>query len=273
MQAEPSLQTPHAPKHVQVWKDEGSAFIADHVPRDTTTIFIDGQILLMQSKVDGHKTWRDFALNFFGHRLSRAHGSFDHIVLAFDNYRVIPVFKSIEQAKRVKRGAPFPFRDGDALGDGPPDASIWASALQNRTYKTHVICVLVELLLDAYRPPRRGTSLTVDFVNSVRVAYHVDGSRTHGPLEQHSELGESDIKFMRYADACPRLVVDSIDSDVVLIAMLYAKRGDGPDVFVRRLATHAHGEVVVKNSASAKTRSRFFAWFACLVVLLQRSLD
>jgi len=166
----------------------------------------------MQSKVDGQKTWRDFALNFFGHRLSRAHGSFDHIVLAFDNYRVIPVFKSIEQAKRIKRGAPFPFHDGDALGDGPPDPAIWGSALQNRTYKTHVICVLVELLLDAYRPPRRGTSLTVDFVNSVRVAYHVDGSRTHGPLEQHSELGESDIKFMRYADACPRLEFVTADA-------------------------------------------------------------
>ena len=135
----------------KVWKDEGSAFIADKIPRDTSTIFIDGQILLMQSKVEGQKTWRDFALNFFGHRLSRAHGSFDHIVLAFDNYRVIPVFKSIEQAKRVKRGAPFPFHDGDALGDGPPDPVVWGSALQNRTYKTHVICVLVELLLDAYR--------------------------------------------------------------------------------------------------------------------------
>ena len=64
---------------------------------------------------------------------------------------------------------------------------------------------------------------------------------------------------MRYADACPRLVVDSIDSDVVLIAMLYAKHGGGPDLFVWRLATHAHGEVVVKNSA----RSRFAMCCIC----------
>ena len=50
----------------KVWKDERSAFIADKIPRDTSTIFIDGQILLMQSKSRGQKTWRDFALNFSG---------------------------------------------------------------------------------------------------------------------------------------------------------------------------------------------------------------
>ena len=260
------------PRHQKVWKDEGSEFITASLPRDTRNIFIDGQILLMQSRVDGGQSWRDFALAVFGQRLARAHGSFDHVVLAFDNYRAIPVFKSIEQAKRVKRAAPFPFNDGDSLGRGPPDPAVWASALQNRTYKTHVICALVGILLDTYSPPRRGTSLTLDFINSVRVQYKTDGTREHAEIAHHAELGESDVKFMRYADACPRLVVDSIDSDVVLIAMLYAAAGEGSDVFVRRRATFAHGEVQVFAASFCVDVLLFLVMF-CDTVLIERGQE
>ena len=139
------------------------------MPADTKTIFIDGQIILMQSRVDGCRTWREFALNVFGRRLQSAHAAFDHVILAFDNYKATPVFKSIEQAKRVKTSAGFAFTAGQKLQDTPPPPAVWPSALQNRTFKSHLICVVVGLLLDHYKPPRRGTSLTVDFVNSVHV--------------------------------------------------------------------------------------------------------
>lgn len=213
------------------------------MPADTKTIFIDGQIILMQSRVDGCRTWREFALNVFGRRLQSAHAAFDHVILAFDNYKATPVFKSIEQAKRVKTSAGFAFTAGQKLQDTPPPPAVWPSALQNRTFKSHLICVVVGLLLDHYKPPRRGTSLTVDFVNSVHVSYPLNADDTHETLDDNTELGESDIKFMRYADKCDRLVVDSIDSDVVLIALLYAESGGRADVFVRRIATRAIDEV------------------------------
>ena len=85
--------------------------MAPHAPRDTKDIFIDGQILLMQSRIDsGWTTWRDLALGVFGRRVCSAHRIFDHVVLAFDNYRCTPVFKSIEQAKRIKHASTFPFQ-------------------------------------------------------------------------------------------------------------------------------------------------------------------
>ena len=230
-------------KLLQIWKSEGAEYITEKVPADTKTIFIDGQIILMQSRVDGCRTWREFALNVFGRRLQSAHAAFDHVILAFDNYKATPVFKSIEQAKRVKTSAGFAFTAGQKLQDTPPPPAVWPSALQNRTFKSHLICVVVGLLLDHYKPPRRGTSLTVDFVNSVHVSYPLNADDTHETLDDNTELGESDIKFMRYADKCDRLVVDSIDSDVVLIALLYAESGGRADVFVRRIATRAIDEV------------------------------
>ena len=87
-------------KQNQVWKSEGTEYVAPHVPRDTKDIFIDGQILLMQSRIDNMTTWRELALGVFGRRVSSAHRMFDNVILAFDNYRCTPVFKSIEQAKR-----------------------------------------------------------------------------------------------------------------------------------------------------------------------------
>ena len=239
--------TDHRPPRtlLQIWKSEGTEYITEKVPADTKTIFIDGQIILMQSRVDGCRTWREFALNVFGRRLQSAHAAFDHVILAFDNYKATPVFKSIEQAKRVKTSAGFAFTAGQKLQDTPPPPAVWPSALQNRTFKSHLICVVVGLLLDHYKPPRRGTSLTVDFVNSVHVSYPLNADDRHETLDENTELGESDIKFMRYADKCDRLVVDSIDSDVVLIALLYAESGGRADVFVRRIATRAIDEVCV----------------------------
>lgn len=126
--------------------------------------------------------------------------------------------------------------------------------MQNRMFKTHVICMVVGILLDHYQPPRRGTSLTVDFVNTVRVDFRADGSSSHRALDEYAELGESDVKFMRYVAAAPKIVVDSIDSDVVLIAMLYSDQDQRADIYVRRRATLAHGEIMVKNSAGPKRK-------------------
>lgn len=145
-------------------------------------------------------------------------------------------------------------QEGESLGDKLPDASVWASAMQNRAFKTHVICMIVGILLDHYQPPRRGTTLTLDFINTVRVEYRADGSSPHTVLDAHAELGESDIKFMRYVQESPKIVVDSIDSDVVLIAMLYTDRDARADIYVRRRATLPLGEVIVKNSAGPKRK-------------------
>ena len=63
------MPTPETPIPTQIWRSEGAEYITEKVPADTKTIFIDGQIILMQSRVDGCRTWREFALNVFGRRL------------------------------------------------------------------------------------------------------------------------------------------------------------------------------------------------------------
>ena len=71
-------------------------------------------------------------------------------------------------------------------------------------------------------------------------------------------LGESDIKFMRYSDLLGNLVVDSIDSDVLLISLLHVQqqRDNKHNVYVRRYkAVQPSTETVEKDAPKRKRES------------------
>ena len=173
------------------------------------------------------------------------------VVLAFDNYGEVPTFKSIEQLKRVSNKGVFEYRVGDDLGSGPPPPQVWTLALLNRSWKTAVISRICGIILNKFAPQNGRSELIVDYVNTIRVCLE-NGQRKHETLEAHAHLGESDIKFMRYVSLFGDILVESVDSDVLLIAMLQLQRTEFKHrVYVRRYATRGIDEPPVAGRKRA----------------------
>jgi hypothetical protein len=145
-------------------------------------------------------------------------------------------YKSIEQALRTARSKSFAFSGGDQLGPGPPGPEVWQSALQNRVYKTHVISAVCNMLARTYRPAGHGSEFLIDFVDTIRLRLH-EGAVVRERMAEMKPMGESDVKFQRYARLYKSILVESIDSDVLLIACLYVQRCPEHSVYVRRFAT------------------------------------
>ena len=209
----------------KIWKAEGTEFIDNKA--HAGTVFVDGQILLMKSTVPEHGgSWQQYIDSNFTRRLVALHRQYETVILAFDNYEAVPLYKSIEQSRRVataqgKRA--YAFAAGDSIPGRPPSREVWAGALLNRVFKTSIISMIATVLARSYDPLLQRKVLILDFMNVVRIEF-APYSRTETVLHEMQAMGESDVKFMRYADKFGDLVVESVDSDVVLIAMLYTER-------------------------------------------------
>lgn len=113
---------------------------------------------------------------------------------------------------------------------------MWQSALQNRVYKTHVISAVCNMLARTYRPAGHACEFVIDFVDTIRLRLH-EGAVVRERMPEMEPMGESDVKFQRYARLYKSILVESIDSDVLLIACLYVQRCPEHSVYVRRFAT------------------------------------
>jgi len=223
----------------KIWGEQSEAFVVQRV--ECKTIFIDAQIQLMKSFVkEDEKSWREFVHRTFLVPIAEFHRRYNTVIVCFDNYQNVPIFKSIEQSKRVSATATtntFKFKAGDALPNKPYAQKIWVQALQNRSFKSNIISLITSMMAAEYVPPRRATTLVVDFVNSTRIDYHTQGA-TRTILENMKPMGESDVKFMRYVALFGDMCVDSIDSDVLLIAALFVSRNSySGNIYVRRYKT------------------------------------
>ena len=216
------------------WREEGGEFIVENVK--CKTIFIDAQILLMKSHVkETDTTWREFVMRNFSQTVSRYHTKADTVILSFDNYDSVPIFKSIEQNRKISTNkTSFNFKKGENLPNRPPEQQIWVQALQNRTFKSNIISLIATLMTSEYNPPRKGTTMIIDFVNCVRIDYKTQGQE-RSVMPTMNAMGESDVKFMRYIEIFRDIIVDSIDSDVLLIALLYkTKHPNSGNIYIKR---------------------------------------
>lgn len=234
----------------RIWKAEGDSYI-EKSPR-VRTIFIDGQIMLMKAQVADGSTWADFVKKTFIRKLLLLHNTYDNIILSFDNYENVPVYKSIEQLRRTANAQnTFRFSATDLLPSSPPTDKVWSAAMLNRTFKTHVISLVSSMIVAEYTPLRRHTTLVVDFVNVVRIDFG-NKDRMCSTLPDLVPMGESDVKFMRYASIFGDLLVDSIDSDVLLISMLLVQRLE----FTRHVFVRRYESVSIDMPASDKKRKQ-----------------
>jgi hypothetical protein len=88
----------------------------------------------------------------------------------------------------------------------------------------------------------------------IRIQYTPGNVGKRDTLTDMNHMGESDVKFMRYVEMMGDIVVDSIDSDVLLIAMLYVQKTNFlRNVWVRRYKVKTASEV--KESSLGKRKN------------------
>jgi len=258
----------------KIWKAEGSEYVESD--KGVKTVFVDGQILLMKSTIpDTGSSWKDFVDRNFTRRLVALHRKYEHVIISFDNYEQVPLYKSIEQARRVvvkETDTPFVFNVGDNVPNRPPGAKVWAKALLNRTFKTNIITMITTMLARGYDPQLQRKTLIIDFINVVRIDF-TSYARKQEVMADMLPMGESDVKFMRYAEKFGDLAVESVDSDVVLIAMLYLQNTNFKHrIFVKRIKSPPIDETVCEKRKRTEGKPPGLEYETLCVNILLRML-
>ena len=206
--------------------DECPEAFHDDVPADGDfdVGIIDGHLQLMCLH-DGFGTWERFLQALFVRPVQRLYAAgCKTVVLCFDAYDQVPVYKSMTQLKRVSRVAPpvQPFGPADELPERiPPDTMTY---LMNRNFKLKVVQLAlahVPALIARYIPAREdGGRFLIDY-KSVTEFIAGPGGLTPAPIYDLAPLGESDIKYVRYVQRYGNALVHAIDGDYLTIALLY----------------------------------------------------
>lgn len=205
------------------------AFVAGRGPPPCDLVVADGNLMLF-ARPDWVRTGRDLAAWFAesADEALLATGARAY-VLAFDDPSLVPAEKAATQARRARQGPP-PLPDelaeAHGAGDGPLPDWAWAGVLANRPYRARLVRRLVRALEDYYEPPP-GRSFAVD---------HPAARRDRSMV---SAVGEGDLKLAEAVRALrPRSVLlDSVDSDMIPIAMLLAQELPGTRIHLTTLPT------------------------------------
>lgn len=202
---------------VKIWKQAvPHAFLNNPDQYKTRAGFIDGQIQLMKSK--NVVSWDQFVLYQFVMPLKKIflERKAEIAVLAFDNYEYVPKAKGMTQAKRSKQLPPFEFHEREQLPVVIPE--YWDRAIRSRAFKKRVIQLVLERLPSMMRLTESQT-LIIDY-DGPPTMYGGPQKLIGQEMQGFDPIGESDLKFFRYADLFESLLVVSTDSDYIPITMI-----------------------------------------------------
>jgi len=101
-----------------------------------------------------------------------------------------------------------------------PRGQEWVGCIANRTFKTRVIELVLLRLPSLLLKERPGKRLIIDYHQPISY----ESATEWAPLLHMATMGEADVKFVRYTEDFPKLLVDSIDGDSVPIALLHHER-------------------------------------------------
>lgn len=204
-------------------------------PFTAKTVFIDGQIKLQKSEYI--TSWQHFITSQYALPIKRHfEAGANTVILSFDDYNHVPKAKNMTQRKRCQKVPVLEFSAVESLPETIP--ANWQSAIMNRSFKTKVIMLVIEVLPN-FLTLKQGQQLFIDYQGSPIVF--------EGPAkdmyrdERYGPLGESDVKFSRYMEHFDDLLLDSIDGDYAPIAMLkyesLLKAGRQINVSILRMVT------------------------------------
>jgi hypothetical protein len=230
---------------LRAWKKESAAAFSAKCRHPVDVVFIDGQIKLMKAMVI--TTWKELVYYNFASPVKRHFAGGAHtVVVAFDDYALVPTAKGMTQARRVKHVPQVDVHGNETLPATIP--ANWATLMMNRAFKTKVIA-MISRALPALVPLAPGQRLIID-----HVGHPVCHARDAEPveLEDLPPAGEADVKAMRYA-RLGRMLIDATDGDYVPIALLHLERAAGApvDVSIYRMAVNVGGP---KRNAAGDVR-------------------
>ena len=178
---------------------------------------IDGHLQLMCLD-EKFGTWERFIQIMF---LSPIRDLLRHcktVVLCFDFYDKVPVYKRITQTKRANSKPSCKFESHESLPDRiPPDA---INFLMNRTFKLKIIdmlCTRIPFLVHL----ESDQEFIIDYKRVIK--YDASSKGIPKVIPSLVPMGESDVKFTRYVQIFGNCLVHAIDGDYIVIALLYYK--------------------------------------------------
>ena len=213
------------------------AFHADPPQKNPQVGVIDGHLQLM-SLHRGLASWDAFVQHLFVKPVMQLFAAgCPRVVLCFDCYDHVPVYKSMTQTKRVNRKEVCVFNADQSLPPTIPDDPMLY--LMNRAFKLKVVELVIErapaLILSKMHAEQE---FILDYKRVV-IFSHKDAIPRVMP--ELVPMGESDVKFCRYVDFYGNALVHAIDGDYLAIALLYYTQhepGNGNRIHIcRQLAT------------------------------------
>ena len=220
----------------RILHEECSEAFSSRAPRCSLGIgIIDGHLQLMRLD-ERMRTWECFIRNQFLKPIQTLfHLGCPRVVLCFDNYHAVPIYKSMTQVLRSSRHQEVRvFDPEDALPSAVPDEPMLY--LMNRNFKLRLIEMLCERIPSMVEL-QAGQELILDYKRVVR---YTPGCRVPVLMPGMESMGESDVKFCRYVSRFGNALVHAIDGDYMAIALLYytqhPKRLDNQIFIYRQLS-------------------------------------
>lgn len=138
------------------------------------------------------------------------------VVVCFDAYEHVPVFKNMTQHKRSQGREVCTFDPQQDLPKHIPHDTM--KYLMNRVFKLKVIQLLCEKL-----PSLVQLSEGQEFIIDYKTVVHYSPGNGMIPklMSEFKPMGESDVKFTRYVQKYGNALVHAIDGDYMVIALLY----------------------------------------------------
>lgn len=171
--------------------------------------------------VSSHVTqWTDILNRNFGYPINRYFKlGCRRVVICWDDYTFVSSAKSITQANRSKKVAPFVFGAGEDLPSLVPGD--YNEKIRNRNFKRKVIDFLATHLPHTVCL-KGGRELIIDYVHAP-IRYFFDeakGCVSHEVLEL-PPVGEADVKYSRHVDMWGDSIVHSVDGDFIPISLMH----------------------------------------------------
>lgn len=203
---------------------------------------IDGHLQLMCLN-ECMISWDSFIKNMYINPIQKLYASGCHtVVLCFDAYEYVPVYKNMTQIKRCSKTKVIPFASTQSLPHKIPNEAI--KYLMNRTFKLKVIQMLCEKIPQILEI-KKGNTFIMDYKKVVMykaLTQNHLGTEMEEQCERYplnpvpislpelEHMGESDVKFLRYVEKFGNALVHAIDGDYMIIALLYyCKHGINPE--------------------------------------------
>jgi hypothetical protein len=188
-------------------------------PFNPAAIFIDGQIKLNSALLEETQTWDEYMNRQFLHMIKKYINKpgTEAVILAFDDYALVPNAKGMTQCKRRKHVPVVDFDCRSSLPPTVPKGADWIAHLCNRNFKSKLVDMIIYYIV-THLELQEKQYLIIDYKGHPRRYNH---KKEFELLDEMEPLGESDVKFARYTEMYNSLQVDSIDGDSVPIALLY----------------------------------------------------